>query len=164
MLLIKKYLCIYIRSGDIVEPMLKPQWWVDCKVMAERSINAVRSGELQIVPSFHTDTWYYWLENIRDWCISRQLWWGHRIPAYRVTLKDGGELGAGGLYLFLYYYFYYCGKILMILKNQHCDVLSAFVQRTLQNDEIMRFLMRDISFFYPSLKKVFLDDSKKSTL
>jgi len=70
------------RSGDIIEPMLTPQWYVNCTSMAARSVAAVRNGDLKIVPAMHEDTWYYWLDNIRDWCISRQLWWGHRIPAY----------------------------------------------------------------------------------
>jgi valyl-tRNA synthetase len=74
------------RSGDIIEPMLTPQWYVNCQSMAERSIAAVRNGDLKIVPEMHEATWYRWLENIRDWCVSRQLWWGHRIPAYFVRV------------------------------------------------------------------------------
>eukprot|EP00190_Bangiopsis_sp_CCMP1999_P002389 CAMPEP_0198731364 /NCGR_PEP_ID=MMETSP1475-20131203/29311_1 /TAXON_ID= ORGANISM="Unidentified sp., Strain CCMP1999" /NCGR_SAMPLE_ID=MMETSP1475 /ASSEMBLY_ACC=CAM_ASM_001111 /LENGTH=1074 /DNA_ID=CAMNT_0044494321 /DNA_START=42 /DNA_END=3266 /DNA_ORIENTATION=- len=70
------------RTGDVIEPLLKPQWWVDCKEMARRSADAVRNGELSIVPNIFESTWYYWLDNIRDWCVSRQLWWGHRVPAY----------------------------------------------------------------------------------
>jgi valyl-tRNA synthetase len=72
------------RSKDIIEPYLKPQWWMDCKDLAARSVKAVREGELKIIPEFHHQTWYHWLENIQDWCISRQLWWGHRVPAYKV--------------------------------------------------------------------------------
>ncbi|KEP64267.1 UNVERIFIED_CONTAM: valyl-tRNA synthetase [Hammondia hammondi] len=79
------------RSGDIIEYMLIPQWWCSCKDMADRSVKAVRNGDLKIVPSFHEDVWYHWLENIKDWCISRQLWWGHRIPAYRVTKPEQQE-------------------------------------------------------------------------
>ncbi|GAB0089448.1 Valyl-tRNA synthetase [Sergentomyia squamirostris] len=73
------------RSKDIVEPMIKPQWYVKCDEMAERAKEVVRSGELKIIPESHTKTWFHWMEGIRDWCISRQLWWGHRIPAYRVN-------------------------------------------------------------------------------
>jgi len=83
------------RSKDIIEPMLKPQWWMNCKELAEKSVNAVRSGELKILPEFHHQTWYHWLENIQDWCISRQLWWGHRVPAYKVVepvQKEGTEV------------------------------------------------------------------------
>jgi valyl-tRNA synthetase len=75
------------RSGDIIEPMLKPQWYVDCKEAAATAVQKVRSEELKIYPEREKDTWYRWLENIQDWCISRQLWWGHRIPAYFVTIK-----------------------------------------------------------------------------
>lgn len=70
------------KSNDIIEPYLKPQWYADCKELAKRSCDAVRSKELQIIPKEHERTWFDWLEKIQDWCISRQLWWGHRIPAY----------------------------------------------------------------------------------
>lgn len=75
------------RSKDIIEPMIKPQWYVKSDEMAANAIEAVRSGELKIIPDMHTKLWNHWMENIRDWCISRQLWWGHRIPAYLVTFK-----------------------------------------------------------------------------
>lgn len=75
------------RSGDIIEPMLSPQWYVNCTTMAARAVDAVRTGELKILPEMHEATWYRWLENIRDWCVSRQLWWGHRIPAYFVRIS-----------------------------------------------------------------------------
>lgn len=76
------------RSKDVIEPRLKNQWYVNCKDMANRAIEAVRTNELEIIPEIYKKTWYHWLENIQDWCISRQLWWGHRIPAYRVSVKD----------------------------------------------------------------------------
>jgi valyl-tRNA synthetase len=59
--------------------------------MAKRSTDAVRNGELKIVPAEHEKTWFQWLDNIRDWCVSRQLWWGHQIPAWFATKK--GETG-----------------------------------------------------------------------
>jgi len=73
------------RSGDILEPRITPQWYVNCSGMAKRAADAVRNGELKILPKSHEKTWFYWLDNIQDWCISRQLWWGHRIPAYFAT-------------------------------------------------------------------------------
>ncbi|KAH8384583.1 hypothetical protein KR093_001627 [Drosophila rubida] len=76
------------RSKDVVEPLIKPQWYVSCSDMAAAATEAVRSGELKIVPEHHTKTWYHWMDGIRDWCVSRQLWWGHRIPAYHVSFKD----------------------------------------------------------------------------
>ena len=75
------------RSKDIVEPMVKPQWWVKCSDMAKKAIEAVKSKELKIIPDQFEKTWFHWMENMQDWCISRQLWWGHRIPAYHVTIK-----------------------------------------------------------------------------
>ena len=78
------------RSKDIVEPLIKPQWYIKCDEMAAKATEVVKSGELKIVPEQFKKTWYYWMEGIRDWCISRQLWWGHRIPAYYVSL-DGGN-------------------------------------------------------------------------
>lgn len=74
------------KSNDIIEPLLVPQWYVDCKDMAKRSTDAVRNKELIITPAAHEKTWFDWLDNIQDWCISRQLWWGHRIPCYLVKI------------------------------------------------------------------------------
>mmetsp|Transcript_9283 Transcript_9283/g.16425 ORF Transcript_9283/g.16425 Transcript_9283/m.16425 type:complete len:1095 (-) Transcript_9283:68-3352(-) len=79
------------RSGDILEPMITPQWYVNCNGMAKRATDVVRNGELKIVPADHEKTWFHWLDNIRDWCVSRQLWWGHQIPAWFATKK--GETG-----------------------------------------------------------------------
>lgn len=79
------------RSGDILEPMITPQWYVNCNGMAKRSTDAVRNGELKIIPEEHEKTWFQWLDNIRDWCISRQLWWGHQIPAWFATTKAEAE-------------------------------------------------------------------------
>ncbi|XP_042234806.1 valine--tRNA ligase-like [Homarus americanus] len=76
------------RSKDIIEPMIKPQWYVKCLDMAAKAIEAVKSGELEIIPKMHEKTWYHWMEEMRDWCISRQLWWGHQIPAYFVKIDD----------------------------------------------------------------------------
>ncbi|KAK3087210.1 hypothetical protein FSP39_003149 [Pinctada imbricata] len=76
------------RSKDVIEPLLKPQWYVKMKEMSDDAVECVRSGELKIIPELYKKTWYNWLENNRDWCISRQLWWGHRIPAYFVTIDD----------------------------------------------------------------------------
>ncbi|KAL1916953.1 uncharacterized protein VTP21DRAFT_5150 [Calcarisporiella thermophila] len=76
------------KSGDVIEPLMKPQWWLDCKKMAEDGITAVRNGDLEIKPRTSEQDWFRWLGNIQDWCISRQLWWGHRVPAYFVRLDD----------------------------------------------------------------------------
>lgn len=78
------------RCGTTVEPMIKPQWFVRMEEMAKPAIEAVKSGALQFVPENYSKTYLHWLENIKDWCISRQLWWGHRIPAY--YCMDCGEM------------------------------------------------------------------------
>lgn len=83
----KMRLGICSRSGDILEPLVTQQWYVNCDGMAKRAADAVRNGELKIVPSEQEKTWFNWLDNIRDWCVSRQLWWGHQIPAWFATKK-----------------------------------------------------------------------------
>lgn len=70
--------------------MITPQWYVNCSGMAKRAVDAVLNGKLKIIPAEHEKTWFHWLENIKDWCVSRQLWWGHQIPAWFATIK--GEL------------------------------------------------------------------------
>ncbi|KAG9124426.1 hypothetical protein FRC07_011685 [Ceratobasidium sp. 392] len=75
------------KSGDIIEPVMKPQWWVNCGPLAEEAIKRTRAGELLITPKSSEAEWYRWLEGIQDWCISRQMWWGHRCPAYLVDIK-----------------------------------------------------------------------------
>ena len=70
------------RCKTTVEPMVKQQWFVKMDEMAKPAIEALKSGQLKFVPESFGKTYLHWLENIRDWCISRQLWWGHRIPAY----------------------------------------------------------------------------------
>ena len=78
------------RCGTTVEPMVKKQWFVKMNEMAKPAIEAVKNGDLRFVPGHFDRTYLHWLENIRDWCISRQLWWGHRIPAY--YCDDCGEI------------------------------------------------------------------------
>lgn len=70
------------RCKTTVEPLVKPQWFVKMEEMARPALEAVKKGELKLIPERMNKTYYNWLENIRDWCVSRQLWWGHRIPAY----------------------------------------------------------------------------------
>ena len=70
------------RCNTIIEPRVSEQWFVRMKPLAERALEVVRNGEITITPKRQEKIYYNWLENIRDWCISRQIWWGHRIPAY----------------------------------------------------------------------------------
>ena len=99
------------RSNAVVEPWLTDQWYVDAKALAGPAIDAVRDGQTQFVPKSWEKTYFDWLENIQPWCVSRQLWWGHQIPAwyapwgavyveeteeaaYAEALADGVERGA----------------------------------------------------------------------
>ncbi len=70
------------RSGDVIEPWLTDQWYVDAATLAKPAIEAVRSGATKIVPKSWEKTYFNWMENIQPWCVSRQLWWGHQIPAW----------------------------------------------------------------------------------
>lgn len=70
------------RGGEIIEPMISTQWFVKMEPLVKPALESVRAGEIKIIPERFTKVYYNWLENIRDWCISRQLWWGHRIPAW----------------------------------------------------------------------------------
>ena len=77
------------RCGTIVEPRVSRQWFVKMKPLAEPAIRVVQEGKIRFVPDRFSKIYYHWMENIRDWCISRQLWWGHRIPAW--YCQDCGE-------------------------------------------------------------------------
>ena len=70
------------RCDIVVEPLVSRQWWLETEPLAKPAIEAVRSGQIRILPDHFTRIYYNWMENIRDWCISRQLWWGHRIPVW----------------------------------------------------------------------------------
>ena len=85
------------RGGEVVEPMMSTQWYVRIQPLADKAMAAVRDGRIKIVPDRFEKIYFHWLENIQDWCISRQLWWGHRIPAW-YREKDGdpeGEIYVG---------------------------------------------------------------------
>ncbi|MES2290501.1 MAG: valine--tRNA ligase [Pseudomonadota bacterium] len=77
------------RSGEVIEPWLTDQWYVDAETLAKRPIEAVQSGAIKIVPKSWEKTFFNWMENIQPWCVSRQLWWGHRIPAW---FADDGSI------------------------------------------------------------------------
>lgn len=85
------------RCGTTVEPMVSKQWFVKMVPLAGPAIEAVRSGKIRFVPERFDKNYYFWMENTRDWCISRQLWWGHRIPAY--YCDDCGEITVSDVHL-----------------------------------------------------------------
>jgi len=76
------------RCKTVVEPLVSKQWYVNVKPLAKKAVSAVRTGKIKIIPRSWTKTYDHWMNNIRPWCISRQLWWGHRIPAWYCE-KDG---------------------------------------------------------------------------
>ncbi len=78
------------RCGTTVEPRVSKQWFVKMEPLAKPAVEVVRNGEVKFVPERFDKTYFHWMENIKDWCISRQLWWGHRIPAY--YCDDCGEV------------------------------------------------------------------------
>ncbi|KAI1317494.1 hypothetical protein EDD11_008301 [Mortierella claussenii] len=82
------------RSGDVIEPMVMPQWYIKCDGMAKRALKDAEDKNLVFHPEAALKDWNRWLENIQDWCISRQLWWGHRIPAYKPVFEDIQEMSA----------------------------------------------------------------------
>jgi valyl-tRNA synthetase len=81
------------KSKDIIEPLMKPQWWMKMRDLADEAIKVVKSGEIKIKPESAEKSYYRWMENINDWCLSRQLWWGHQIPVYfaRVEGEENDE-------------------------------------------------------------------------
>ncbi|KAG5677754.1 hypothetical protein PVAND_007485 [Polypedilum vanderplanki] len=84
----KMILPICSRSKDIIEFMIKPQWFVKCNDLSKQAVEAVETGQLKINPQIFEKEWFRWLTNCRDWCISRQLWWGHQIPAYKFQQEN----------------------------------------------------------------------------
>ncbi|KAI0116842.1 tRNA synthetases class I-domain-containing protein [Daldinia grandis] len=79
------------KSKDVIEPIMKPQWWMRMKDMAAEAIKVVKDGQIKIKPETAENSYYRWMENINDWCLSRQLWWGHQCPVYFANVE--GETG-----------------------------------------------------------------------
>ncbi len=80
------------RSGVVIEPWLTDQWYVDAKTLAQPAIEAVRTGAIDIVPKTWEKTFFNWMDNIQPWCVSRQLWWGHQIPAWFAPAMKNGQI------------------------------------------------------------------------
>uniref|UniRef100_A0A671SVV4 Valine--tRNA ligase n=1 Tax=Sinocyclocheilus anshuiensis TaxID=1608454 RepID=A0A671SVV4_9TELE len=136
------------RSKDIVEPLLKPQWYVDCREMGKQAADVVRNGELKIIPDHHLKTWFNWMDNIRDWCISRQLWWGHRIPAYFVTVNDPSDVDG---------HYWVSGrseeeareKAAKLVLSSYEDVLDTWFSSGIFPFSIFGWPTEDLRVFYP---------------
>ena len=132
------------RGGEIVEPMVSTQWFVKIQPLAEKALEAVRDGRIRIVPERFTKVYYNWLENIQDWCISRQLWWGHRIPVWycadcgkmTVTREDPQQCAHCG-----------SGRI-----EQDADVLDTWFSSGLWPFSTLGWPEQtpDLAYFYPT--------------
>ena len=84
------------RGGEIIEPMVSEQWFVKMSPLAEKALEAVKTGDVAIVPERFEKTFDYWLSDIKDWCVSRQLWWGHRIPVWYTFSSEAEAEEMGG--------------------------------------------------------------------
>ncbi|KAI1003096.1 Valine--tRNA ligase [Podosphaera aphanis] len=79
------------KSKDIIEPLLKPQWWMKMKDMAAAALDVVKDGQIKILPESAEKSYVRWMENVNDWCLSRQLWWGHQAPMYFAQIEGGSS-------------------------------------------------------------------------
>ena len=132
------------RSGDVVEPIVSEQWFVRVEPIAQRALEAVNSGRITIVPERFAKVYTNWMENIRDWCISRQLWWGHRIPVWycdacghiTVAVEDPAACAA-------------CGSMSI---RQDEDVLDTWFSSALWTHSTLGWPddTEDLRYFYPT--------------
>ncbi|MGC8604061.1 MAG: valine--tRNA ligase, partial [Desulfomonilaceae bacterium] len=111
------------RCKDVVEPLISKQWFVRVEPLAKEALGAVHDGRTRIIPDHWAKTYYEWMNNIRDWCISRQIWWGHRIPAW--TCEDCGEVIVAATAPSL------CPKCGSAKLNQETDVLDTWFSSAL---------------------------------
>jgi valyl-tRNA synthetase len=132
------------RGGEIVEPMISTQWFIRIQPLADAALEAVRSGKIKFVPEHFTKVYYNWLENIQDWCISRQLWWGHRIPVWycadcgEITVARQDPANCG-----------HCGSTKI---NQDPDVLDTWFSSGLWPFSTLGWpeTTPDMKYFYPT--------------
>ncbi len=132
------------RSGEVIEPMISMQWFVKMESLAKPALEAVRSGEIRIIPDHFTKVYYNWLENIQDWCISRQLWWGHRIPVW--YCKDCGEMMVSRTDV------HKCSKCGSTNIEQDPDVLDTWFSSGLWPFSTLGWPEEtpDLNYFYPT--------------
>ncbi len=132
------------RCNTVIEPIMSRQWFVKMKPLAEPAIDAVRNGTIKFVPDRFSKIYYNWMENIQDWCISRQLWWGHRIPAYycrecgeMIVAKDHPDI---------------CPKCGSSRIEQDPDTLDTWFSSALWPFSTLGWpeKTRDLEYFYPT--------------
>ncbi len=132
------------RCGTTVEPISSKQWFVKMEPLAKEAIRVVKDEEIKFVPSRFTKTYLNWMENVRDWCISRQLWWGHRIPAY--YCEDCGEMVVSAEEVTT------CPKCNSTHMHQDSDVLDTWFSSALWPFSTLGWPedTEDLKYFYPT--------------
>jgi valyl-tRNA synthetase len=132
------------RCGTMIEPMLSRQWFVRTKPLAEPAIRAVEEGRIKIIPQYWEKTYFEWMQNIRDWCISRQIWWGHRIPVW--YCRDCGEVIVSRTQVSC------CPKCQSRNVEQETDVLDTWFSSALWPFSTLGWprLTLDLKRFYPT--------------
>lgn len=132
------------RCGTTVEPIASKQWFVKMQPLAKRAIDAVKNGETEFVPDRFKKTYLNWMENVRDWCISRQLWWGHRIPAYYCGDCGHTEISKTDVTV--------CPKCQSKNISQEEDVLDTWFSSALWPFSTLGWpeKTKDLEYFYPT--------------
>jgi valyl-tRNA synthetase len=132
------------RSGAVIEPMLMDQWWVKAAPLAEKCVAAVETGKTKFVPELWTKTYMHWMTNIKDWCISRQLWWGHRIPAWYCAKCEHITVSRDDATA--------CGKCGAAEVRQDDDILDTWFSSALWPFSTLGWpdKTRELSTFYPN--------------
>ena len=132
------------RCGSTVEPRVSKQWFVKMEPLAKPAVEVVRNGEVKFVPERFDKTYFHWMENIKDWCISRQLWWGHRIPAY--YCDDCGEVMVSAQEV------HTCSKCGSNHVHQDPDTLDTWFSSALWPFSTLGYLddTKELEYFYPT--------------
>ncbi len=132
------------RCKTVVEPLVKQQWFVKMDELIKPAVEAVKTGDIQLIPQRMDKTYYNWTDNIRDWCISRQLWWGHRIPAYYCA--DCGEIMVSKDHVTT------CSKCGSTHVTQDEDTLDTWFSSALWPFSTLGWpdKTEDLSYFYPT--------------
>ena len=132
------------RCGTTVEPRVSKQWFVKMEPLAKPAVEVVRNGEVKFVPERFDKTYFHWMENIKDWCISRQLWWGHRIPAY--YCDDCGEVMVSAQEV------HTCSKCGSNHVHQDPDTLDTWFSSALWPFSTLGYPddTKELEYFYPT--------------
>ena len=134
----------FYRCGTTVEPRVSKQWFVKMEPLAKPAVEVVRNGEVKFVPERFDKTYFHWMENIKDWCISRQLWWGHRIPAY--YCDDCGEVMVSAQEV------HTCSKCGSTHVHQDPDTLDTWFSSALWPFSTLGYPddTKELEYFYPT--------------